>query len=247
MRNVVTALEVLEGVARSQPVGLSALARKLNLPKTTVHRCLTTLAAAGWVAAASDAQAQWTVTSRVFTVAFAAANRVDLASNVVPHLHRLAREVRASARARIRDGDELIVIEHAGVGGYTESLAVGTRDLLHDGGAEGAVVLAYAPPEELGEYIERHHLGADREAFRREHAVIRSRGFAVDSQDQGAATTFAAAIRFGPGWPLGTVSAKIPVAVDAVGVRDKLGAAVAATAGDIAADLAASSGAVHSP
>ncbi|MGJ6124378.1 helix-turn-helix domain-containing protein [Mycolicibacterium sp. Y3] len=239
-----TALDVLEGVARNQPVGLSALARKLNLPKTTVHRCLATLAAAGWVEAASDAHAQWMLTSRVFTVAFAAANRVDLANNVVPHLHRLAREVRASARARIRDGDELIVIEHAGVGGYTESLAVGTRDLLHVGGAEGTVILAYAPPDELDEYVKRHHLGT---ADRHEYANIRSRGFAVDTQDQGSVTTFAAAIRFGPGWPLGTVSAQIPGAVDAAAVRDKLGAIVAATAGDIAADLAASSGNVSSP
>jgi IclR family transcriptional regulator, acetate operon repressor len=241
VRNVVTALEVLEGVARSQPIGLSALARKLNLPKTTVHRCLTTLAAAGWVEDASNGQAQWTVASKVFAVAFAAANRVDLAANVVPHLHRLAREVRASARVRIRNGDELIVIEHAGVGGDTDSLAVGTRDLLHDCGAEGAVVLAYAPPEELGEYLERHHPGtADREALRREHALVRSRGFAVDSDDRAAATTFAAAIRFGTGWPLGTVSARIPAAAVAAGVRDRLGAAVVATASSIAADVASS-------
>lgn len=246
MRNVVTALEVLEGIARSQPIGLSALARNLNLPKTTVHRCLTTLVAAGWVEDASNGKAQWTVASKVFGVAFAAANRADLAANVVPHVHRLAREVRASARVRIRGGDELIVIEHAGIGGDTDSLAVGTRDLLHDSGAEGAVVLAHAPPAELGEYFERNHLdAANREALRGEHAAIRTRGFAVDIDDRGAATTFAAAIRVGLGWPLGTVSATIPATVDAAGVRDRFGATVVATASSIAADLTTSGAGTH--
>jgi IclR family acetate operon transcriptional repressor len=241
VRNVVTALQVLEGVAQSQPIGLSALARKLNLPKTTVLRCLTTLAAAGWVEDASNGHAQWTVTSKVFAVAVAAANRVELAANVVPHLDRLAREVRASARVRIRAGDELVVIEHSGVGGYGDALAVGTRDLLHDSGAEGVVVLAFAPPDELGEYVERHQLGkADCEALRRVHALVRSRGFAVDTDEQGGATTFAAAIRLGSGWPLGTVSARIPTAVVAAGVRDRMGAMVVATATSIASDLTAS-------
>ncbi|WP_394817393.1 helix-turn-helix domain-containing protein, partial [Streptomyces doudnae] len=38
--SVVSAFQVLETVARMQPVGLSELTRAVGLPKSTVQRCL---------------------------------------------------------------------------------------------------------------------------------------------------------------------------------------------------------------
>ena len=46
---VVSAFRVLEAVSTMQPVGLSDLARQVELPKSTVQRSLLTLAEVGWL------------------------------------------------------------------------------------------------------------------------------------------------------------------------------------------------------
>ena len=60
MRN---ALRVFEEVAARQPVGLSELARRLDLPKATVQRALTTLEASGWLRHDISQPGLWVVTA----------------------------------------------------------------------------------------------------------------------------------------------------------------------------------------
>lgn len=55
MRSVRTTFRILEAVAEHQPIGLSELARRLGLPKSTVQRSLATLAELGWIRSASAA------------------------------------------------------------------------------------------------------------------------------------------------------------------------------------------------
>ena len=45
MRSVRPTFQILDAVADNQPIGLSELARRLDLPKSTVQRNLATLAA----------------------------------------------------------------------------------------------------------------------------------------------------------------------------------------------------------
>ncbi|MGY4708793.1 IclR family transcriptional regulator [Mycolicibacterium sp. CBM1] len=239
MRNVLTALEVLEGVARLQPVGLSALARALGIPKTTVQRCLVTLAEAGWVHIVPDRDGtKWEVASKPFIVAVSAAGRMDLPDVGMRRLQALARESRCGATLSIRDGDEIVTVGHVGREGFS---ATGSREPLH-AGVDGEVIMAFAPPGELGRYLRRHdgaaHLGAGQDDLRRRHDLIRRRGFAVSGDLEVASTTIAAAIRLGLGWPVGSISVTVPEAVLAAGIRDQLGAMVARAATGIAEDLA---------
>lgn len=57
MESVKTALRVLEAVVDTPLVGVSELARRLNEPKTTIQRCLTTLHEAGYVRPSGDSAA----------------------------------------------------------------------------------------------------------------------------------------------------------------------------------------------
>ena len=239
MRNVLTALDVLEGVAHLQPVGLSALARALGIPKTTVQRCLVTLAEAGWVQIAPNRDgAKWEVASKPFVVAVSAASRMDLPDVGMRHLQALARESRCGARLSIRDGDEIATVGHVGREGFS---ATGSRELLHSG-LDGAVIMAYAPPGELDEYLQRHrdigHLSLQPDDLRRSHDLIRRHGFGTSSDAALPSTTIAAAIRLGVGWPVGSISITVAEAVLASGTQNQLGAMVARAAAGIAADLA---------
>lgn len=60
MENLLLALSVLENMAATAPIGVSALARKLQEPKTTVHRSLQTLHAAGLDSLARTVRGPWT-------------------------------------------------------------------------------------------------------------------------------------------------------------------------------------------
>ena len=69
MKSVRTALRVFEEVAARQPVGLSELSRRLNVPKASVQRALTTLADAGWLRHDVSAPGSWVVTARFSVLA----------------------------------------------------------------------------------------------------------------------------------------------------------------------------------
>jgi DNA-binding IclR family transcriptional regulator len=65
-KSVRTALRVVEEVARRGAVGVSDLARQLDLPKSTVQRTLGTLHAAGWLR--QDAESRWSLTLHCATI-----------------------------------------------------------------------------------------------------------------------------------------------------------------------------------
>ena len=56
-------LAVFEAVARTQPIGVSALARDLGADKSAVQRDLMTLADAGWIATSPVGNGQWELTA----------------------------------------------------------------------------------------------------------------------------------------------------------------------------------------
>src|SRR4051794_32068544 len=74
MESVRLALSLLENIAATGPIGVSALARKLGEPKTTVHRSLQTLHAAGWIRSLAQSaehgrQRLWTLSPKLLSLA----------------------------------------------------------------------------------------------------------------------------------------------------------------------------------
>jgi IclR family transcriptional regulator, acetate operon repressor len=65
-QSVHNALRVVEEVSRYGPAGVSDLARRLDLPKSTVQRILTTLRSSGWLR--QDARSRWALTLRCATI-----------------------------------------------------------------------------------------------------------------------------------------------------------------------------------
>lgn len=62
-------LAVLEGIARHQPIGVSDLARLLDVDKSAVQRAIMTLADAGWIRSASGTPSKWQLTAHILAVA----------------------------------------------------------------------------------------------------------------------------------------------------------------------------------
>jgi IclR family acetate operon transcriptional repressor len=81
LQTVENALAVLEVVAELQPIGVSALARHMNMDKNTAQRILITLGASGYIQKQNHSTA-WELTPRVLTLS----NRVAVTLRQTAHL-----------------------------------------------------------------------------------------------------------------------------------------------------------------
>lgn len=110
VKSVRTALRVFETVAAHQPIGLSELSRRLDVPKASVQRALATLAEAGWLRHDISEPGRWVVTAHFAVLADAAPAVVAAREAARHHLADLADEVRSPVGLFVLDGDRMAVV-----------------------------------------------------------------------------------------------------------------------------------------
>jgi len=189
MNSVLTALRVFEEVAARQPAGLSELARLLDVPKSTVQRCLRTLAEAGWVRTAPGNPGHWVITGKAFSVGSVLASGPRLREVALPILSELQAETQETIHLAVPDGNELVLIERLDSPHQLRAfLALGTRLPLH-AASNGKAYLASLDDDHVEKFLREglsrvtEHTKTDPEALRREVAAIRERGYAVTDQE----------------------------------------------------------------
>jgi DNA-binding IclR family transcriptional regulator len=74
----VRVIAVLEAIAAHQPIGVSELARLLELDKNAVQRALVTLSQTGWIAPAMGREKGWELTAHIFAIAYLSHSKNDL-------------------------------------------------------------------------------------------------------------------------------------------------------------------------
>lgn len=188
MNSVLTALRVFEEVARTQPVGLSELSKRLNVPKSTVQRCLKTLSEAGWLRPAAQDAGRWVITGRAFSLGSMLAAGDDLRDVALPVLSRLQEETGETVHLAVPDGDELVLVERLDSAHQLRAfLPLGTRLPLH-AASNGKAYLASLPDAEVDRILDAglspstDHTVTDPQVLRQEIAEIRRRGYAVTDQ-----------------------------------------------------------------
>jgi IclR family transcriptional regulator, acetate operon repressor len=153
VQSIERAFLVLRAVATG-PAGISEVARRVDLPTSTVARLLGTLEGLGAVTRVGDG-----VTYRVGPAVAELATAADPSSGLVAaarlFLVELVDEVRETAGISVLDGDEVLYLDHVDA-----ALQVrirdwsGTRLPLHVV-SSGLVLLAHRPPEEVDAYLSR--------------------------------------------------------------------------------------------
>lgn len=106
-------LDVLEGVATHQPIGVSDLSRALEEEKSTVQRMLQTLAQAGWIRPATGAGAKWEMSSRIHMVAHKVRGVGQLCANARPALAELRDATGETVVLALREKTGFIVADVA--------------------------------------------------------------------------------------------------------------------------------------
>lgn len=200
MSAIGTAIRVLEGVAADQPVGVGELARRLEVPKSTVQRALNALADVAWIEPdPTSSTTRWVMTTRALAVA--AQGGPELRSeNVRRVMQTLRDEFNENVHLTVRHGDVIVIVDKVesthGVRVYDP---LGIPVPMH-ASSSGKALLAAASLAERTAYIDRalerftDRTLVDPSALEKELQEVRERGYAVNAGEWRTSVSGVAAV-----------------------------------------------------
>lgn len=244
MRSVRTTFRILDAVADNQPIGLSELARRLKLPKSTAQRSLATLADLGWIRPDGRESTRWMLGEHVRSLSEKVDNVGRLREAALPALGNLNSETLETVHLAVPEARTMRLVERMDSKHPLRLVQpIGARSPLH-AGSTGKSVLAYLPEAQLADYL-RGGLGSvtartitEPEALRAELKSIRKRGYAVADQElTDGITSVGASIRPEEGHPIAAISISGPTTRMTPELRRDYGQKVALAAAEVSARL----------
>lgn len=183
-------LRVLEILAEiEQPVQLAEVARKISLPRSTVHHLLQALINFGYLIQDKKARTYY-LSPKLFRLTRRTWTREQLAEIAAPYLLDLSRRTgEGSSLAMLRDGVVTIVAKREPDGPVRVVQEVGAQRPIYCS-AVGKCLAAWLPEEELNGIIRRTVFErktpktiTSPQVFRQELKRVRSTGFAFDNEE----------------------------------------------------------------
>lgn len=216
VRSVLTALRLLDEVAARQPVGVSELARALELPKSSVQRTLQTLHSAGWIQPIGVEVKRWGLTTHMLRIGQRAAGELDLRNVAVPVMEELRSATQETVHLAVPEQDNVIVIERLDSPQSVRTFIPLGMAAPIAASANGKAILAARTRDEVRDLLERG-LSAytpttvtDAEALLAQLEEIRRRGYATNEEEwREDVAAVAAAISAG-GRPIAGISVSTP-------------------------------------
>ncbi|MGP3929068.1 IclR family transcriptional regulator [Nonomuraea sp. KM88] len=196
-----------------EALGVSAIARDLQMPKTVAHRILKELAADAFLAFDTTTK-QYRLGPGALTVGLAALRTLDVPRTARPHLARLVEASGETATLSIRQGWQRVYVDQVlSPHEVRMSVALGRMYPLHAGSSSKAI-LAVLSDETIEEFLAQHARASftsrtitSADALRDDIAEIRQRGYAVSyGERQAGAASVATAIRDAWGEVVGSIS-----------------------------------------
>ncbi len=187
-------LAILAEFSEDRPLlGISELARAVDLRRSTAHRYVATLATLGYLDQDPGTR-KYRLGPRVLDLGFSAINSMDIREIAAPHLRQLSDETGHTVNLAILDGTDVVYIERC------RTAQQGQREIdlnLHVGArlpayctAMGKAILAFLPEQRREETIAAIDFAprgpntiTNPTAFRKELARIRAAGLAVNDEE----------------------------------------------------------------
>lgn len=186
LQSVKTALLVFEMVAKTESVGVSEIARLLNVSKSTAQRCLQSLHEAGWIKVDEAAKTtRWVITSKVFGLGQRVTQHDHLRETAKPVMGKLWETIQESVHLVVAEGRKAILLDQceSPTPFHIEKPRIAWAP-LHTV-QSGKVMLAYSDSKFIDQYIcegldpfTRKTI-TDPEILRKELEKIRRQGWAM--------------------------------------------------------------------
>lgn len=149
-KTVVKALKALELLCKTGGAwGVSDLARELKLPKSNIHRLLSTLESQGFVRQLPDKS--YALTFKIWELGLAVISRVNVKDVAPKHMERLVNATSESALLAVLDGFDVVYIDKVeSQQAIQATTRIGSRIPAHCVGT-GKAMLALQSPEYIEE------------------------------------------------------------------------------------------------
>lgn len=224
--------------------GVTELAEKLSLHKSTTHRLIMVLESSRFVER-DGVTGKYRLGSRIIELGLSALSRLDIYQVARPHLRDLVAETGETAHIGVmRAGEIVSLVNWESTQALRTPSTIGTRHPVHCSSL-GKAILAFSTSDEIDRYLHKRTLErytrntiTSAELFRKETAAIRRAGYALDDEEREDGLRCIGA-------PVFSCSGEVVAAVSIAGpafriTRDRttsLAAAVIKTAGTISAAI----------
>jgi IclR family transcriptional regulator, KDG regulon repressor len=217
VRNAARLLKVFR--SRESDLGVSELARRLSLGKSTVHRLLTTLVAEGLIEQ-DPRTGNYRLGIVIFELGEAVRVRMDLHVAAGPVLAGLRAQTQESSQVGVLDGHEVVYIERLESAHSLRLFTETGRRVPAHCTSSGKVLLAYLPESAQQRVLRSAELGAmtqstitSRAQLLAELDRVRRRGWAeaVNEREIGVGS-IAAPVRDSTGAVVAAISIGVPLA-----------------------------------
>jgi DNA-binding IclR family transcriptional regulator len=190
IQSIERAVAILNAFSAETPeLGVTELAERLALHKSTVHRFLVNLEAAGLVERNTRSQ-RYRLGLRIFELGGLVLQQMNLWDEALPFLEGLVRDSGETGHLAVLDSGEAIYIERVEARRALRIPSAVGRGYPAHATNLGKVLLAYLPPEDLREVVSARGLAAytphtitDPDRLDAELARIRAQGYAVDNEE----------------------------------------------------------------
>ncbi|WP_092808251.1 IclR family transcriptional regulator [Rhodococcus globerulus] len=218
MQSAVRSLQVLEAISDQQPVGVGDLARALDLPKTSVQRCLTTLAEAGWIKPAETELTRWVLTHRTLALGRRISPGIDIREAARAPMHALRDATSEAVQLVVPQAPgRALLIDRLDCGHPIRTFAaLGSASPLHATSA-GKAMLASLPTLDIEDYLATSlqritpQTITDPDTLRAELRRIREEGYSINRGENAPdVCAVGAAIANRDGRPVAAVSLSVP-------------------------------------
>ena len=168
-------------------LGISALAERLHLAKSTVHRLASTLVEEGMLE--QSVSGQYRLGLAVFELGSLVRRKLDLSFEAKPWLMTLREQTGETVDLSILDHDGVVCVNFLESQKVNRiSSGIGLRKPVHCT-AEGKILIAFQPPQVIDRIMAAPHERrtprtlTDPDALREELAKVRARGYAIDEEE----------------------------------------------------------------
>jgi DNA-binding IclR family transcriptional regulator len=192
IRSVAKALVILNLLSESrQGMPLAAIARKMEMAKSTVHGLLSTMRDYGFIEQ-SEFDGNYKLGNKLFELGSKVADNWDVHRIAPPYMQKLVDAMKETVHLVVLDKGEVLYIdkyESEGNQSFQIVSKIGSRLPAHCTGV-GKVLLAFLPSQEARQIIKQKGLArytkntiTDPEALELEFQKIRNQGYAEDNEE----------------------------------------------------------------
>jgi len=188
LKTIQRAFEIMDVLKEEKEVGVAELARRMDLPKSTVHDYLRTLRTMGYVV---NDDGRYRLGFRLLELGGQVKYRNRLFHVAKPELERLVEKTGELASVNVEERGRFVIL-HTEFGSESLRLGIypGLKTPIHTH-AGGKVILAHLGEDRIEEIVDEYGLSArteytitDRDELEADLRDIREQGYGVDSDQQ---------------------------------------------------------------